>query len=81
MINSEDVCIVAADTLGLRYADRTFDGDIPKGCYWNSSNAYYNVYSSVSTKPAFQSDQGGICHQGIRFIISLLESCNQYFNI
>ena len=74
VIYSEDVCKVAADTLGLNYANRTSDSNMPKGCYWTSSNAYYNDYSSVQNKPAFQGYQGGICHQGIRFMITLLES-------
>ena len=81
VINSEDVCIVAADTWGLNYVARTSNRDIPKGCYWSSSDAYYNDYSTVSSKPAFQSHQGGICQLGIRFIITLLESCNQYFKM
>ena len=79
VINSEYICKLAAETLGLRYERKgTFSG-MPKGCYWDSSFVYYNDATKVVISPKYRGDRGGICFiLGIHFILRLAQSCNQY---
>ena len=82
IIDSEDICKVAAGEFGLRYEYKDTYTDRPTGCYWSSSNAFYNDAKTVLTNAAYTGDRGGIClSQGIHFIPRLAQSCNQYVNL
>ena len=78
VINSEDICKLAAYTLALNYNGRKTLTSRPAGCYWSSSNAFYNYPTTVSANAAYSDNRGGICwSQGIRFIQTLLKSSNK----
>ena len=76
---SENSCKEAADKLRLSYKGTLTEITRPAGCYWSSSNVYYNEPTTVSANAAYSGNRGGICWiEGIRFIFTLLKSCSQY---
>ena len=77
VINSEDICKVAADALGIWYVGMNLYASFPVGCFWRSANAFFNDGETVSNNPAYSGNSGGIClSQGIRFILTFLHSYN-----
>ena len=71
VINSEDICKVAADALGIWYVGGTQRPSKPRGCFWSSANAFYNEITTESNNAAYSGNWGGIClSQGIRFILT-----------
>ena len=80
VIDSEDICKLAADTMALNYNGRKNLNSRPAGCYWSSSNAFYNYPTTASANAAYADNRGGICwSKGIRFMVMLLKSWTQYF--
>ena len=80
VIDSEDICKGAADSLGLQYGGKDTYTERPVGCYWKSSYVYYNDVGEVYA--TYTGNRGGVClRKGIRFILRLMQSCNQYVNV
>ena len=70
---------MAADALGIWYVGMNLYASFPVGCFWRSENAFFNDGETVSNIPAYSGNSGGIClSQGIRFILRLVQSYNQY---